>query len=99
MLTTMMVESIFILHISIFKLFDYVSVKPKVIGSPSVKILGEPFDTQLRQFPVATALQLTCEGDVGNDESKVNTKQLWFNYVKKKCAVMGSSQSSIYLFI
>nr|XP_022325707.1 uncharacterized protein LOC111125833 isoform X3 [Crassostrea virginica] len=46
------------------------TVKPKVIGSPSVKILGEPFDTQLRQFPVATALQLTCEGDVGNDESK-----------------------------
>ena len=84
MLSTMMVNSIFILHISalsylcteICSLLDYVSVKPKVIGSPSVKILGEPFDTQLRQFPVATALQLTCEGDVGNDESKVNTKQL-----------------------
>ena len=41
---------------------------------PRVRIFGEPFGTQLRKFPVSTALQLTCEGQVGNDASKVRAK-------------------------
>ena len=50
-----------------------VTVKPRVIELPGVRILGEFSDTPDRQFPVATALQLTCEGQVGNDKSNVRT--------------------------
>nr|XP_022321294.1 uncharacterized protein LOC111123328 isoform X1 [Crassostrea virginica] len=45
-------------------------VMPRVIEVPRVRILGEFSDTPDRQFPVATALQLTCQGQVGNDKSK-----------------------------
>ena len=50
-----------------------VTVKPRVNELPGVRILGEFSDTPDRQFPVATALQLTCEGQVGNDKSNVRT--------------------------
>ena len=56
-------------------------MKPRIIEMPRVRILGEPFDTQLRQFPVSTALQLTCEGQVGNDASKVRARIGYCDYV------------------
>lgn len=49
-----------------------VLVKPTVIEMPRVRILNAPYDTPDRMFPVATALQLTCEGQVGSDSSKVS---------------------------
>ena len=57
---------------------NFVSVKPRVIEMPRVRILGEFSDTPARQFPVATALQLTCEGQVGNDASKVRAKKYYY---------------------
>uniref|UniRef100_A0A8W8KLM2 Ig-like domain-containing protein n=1 Tax=Magallana gigas TaxID=29159 RepID=A0A8W8KLM2_MAGGI len=45
-------------------------VKPTVIEMPRVRILNENFDTQDRQFPVGTAMQLTCQGEVGSDASQ-----------------------------
>lgn len=39
---------------------------------PRVRILNEFSDTPNRQFPVGTAIQLTCQGEVGNDASKVS---------------------------
>nr|XP_022325349.1 uncharacterized protein LOC111125640 isoform X2 [Crassostrea virginica] len=46
------------------------TVKPRVIEMPGVRISGELTDTSLRRFPISTALQLTCEGQIGNDASK-----------------------------
>lgn len=46
------------------------NVKPTVIEMPRVRILNENFDTPSRQFPVGTAIQLTCQGQVGSDKSK-----------------------------
>lgn len=46
-------------------------VKPTVIEMPRVRILNQNFDTPSRQFPVGTAIQLTCQGQVGSDKSKV----------------------------
>ena len=60
----------------IYSLLNLVSVKPRVIEMPRVRILGEFSDTPTRQFPVATVLQLTCEGQVGNDASKVRAKTI-----------------------
>lgn len=51
--------------------FTYVSVKPTLIEKPRVRILNEFFDTPNRQFPVGTAIQLTCQGEVGSDRSTV----------------------------
>ncbi|XP_065933592.1 uncharacterized protein [Magallana gigas] len=45
-------------------------VKPAVIEMPRVRILNSFSDTPNRQFPVGTAIQLTCQGEVGNDASK-----------------------------
>lgn len=36
-----------------------------------MKILNEYYDTPNRQFPVATSVQLTCQGEVGSDGSNV----------------------------
>uniref|UniRef100_A0A8W8LHE6 Ig-like domain-containing protein n=1 Tax=Magallana gigas TaxID=29159 RepID=A0A8W8LHE6_MAGGI len=44
-------------------------VKSAVIEMPRVKILNELFDTPDRQFPVGTAITLTCQGQVGSDKS------------------------------
>ncbi|XP_052722409.1 uncharacterized protein LOC128193163 isoform X3 [Crassostrea angulata] len=44
-------------------------VKPAVIEMPRVKILNELYDTPDRQFPVGTAITLTCQGQVGSDKS------------------------------
>ena len=41
---------------------------------PGVRISGELTDTSLRRFPISTALQLTCEGQIGNDARKVRAK-------------------------
>lgn len=46
-------------------------VKPTVVEMPRVRILNAFSDTPNRQFPVATAVQLTCQGEVGSDPSKV----------------------------
>lgn len=46
------------------------NVKPTVIEMPRVRILNQNFDTPSRQFPVGTAIQLTCQGQVGSDKSK-----------------------------
>lgn len=54
--------------------FTFVSVKPTVIEMPQVRILNACSDTPDRQFPVATAVQLTCYGEVGSDPSKVRPK-------------------------
>ena len=42
---------------------------------PTVRMLGELTDTALRQFPISTVLQLTCEGQIGNDASKVRAEK------------------------
>ncbi|XP_062589893.1 uncharacterized protein LOC134251491 isoform X2 [Saccostrea cucullata] len=47
----------------------YYRVQPTVIEMPRVRILGEQFDTNERQFDVGTALQLTCIGQIGSDPS------------------------------
>ncbi|XP_061186382.1 uncharacterized protein LOC133194442 [Saccostrea echinata] len=47
---------------------DY-RVQPYVIQIPRVRILGELFDTNERQFEVGTAVQLTCTGQIGSDPS------------------------------
>ncbi|XP_062609449.1 uncharacterized protein LOC134271230 [Saccostrea cucullata] len=44
-------------------------VKPVSIETPKVRILGEQFDTNERQFEVGTNLQLTCTGQIGSDPS------------------------------
>lgn len=59
------------LNIHIYSPFICVSVKPTLIEMPRVRILNENFDTPKRQFPVGTAIQLTCQGQVGSDQSKV----------------------------
>eukprot|EP00105_Crassostrea_gigas_P032838 XP_011455992.2 PREDICTED: uncharacterized protein LOC105348322 [Crassostrea gigas] len=45
-------------------------VKPTAIEMPRVRVLNENFDTQDRQFPVGTAMQLACQGEVGSDASQ-----------------------------
>lgn len=54
----------------------YVSVKPTRIEMPRVRILGETDNTPNRQFPAGTAIQLTCQGQVGSDQSRVRIKGL-----------------------
>lgn len=54
-----------------------VSVKPTMIEMPRVRILNALSDTPNRQFPVGTAIQLTCQGQVGSDQSKVRIKGYW----------------------
>ncbi|XP_052722435.1 uncharacterized protein LOC128193167 isoform X4 [Crassostrea angulata] len=44
-------------------------IKPAVIEMPRVRILNSFSDTPNRQFPVGTAIQLTCQGEVGSDAS------------------------------
>lgn len=44
---------------------------PTVIKLPRVKISNEIFETPNRQFPVETAITLTCQGEVGTDPNKV----------------------------
>nr|XP_034303099.1 uncharacterized protein LOC105333181 isoform X2 [Crassostrea gigas] len=48
----------------------YQIVKPTVIETPRVRILNEIYDTPKRHFPAGTTIQLTCQGEVGNDASK-----------------------------
>lgn len=55
----------------------YVSVKPTMIEMPRVRILGDTDNTPNRQFPAGTAIQLTCQGQVGSDQSKVRIKGYW----------------------
>lgn len=38
---------------------------------PRLRVLTENFDTPNRQFPVGTAITLTCQGEVGSDAIKV----------------------------
>lgn len=63
--------------ISLTKIYNFVLqqtcilVKPTVIELPRVKILNEYNDTPNRQFPVATSVQSTCQGEVGSDGSNV----------------------------
>lgn len=40
---------------------------PTKIMSPTVRILNKRNDTSDRQFPVATAITLSCQGEVGSD--------------------------------
>ncbi|XP_061185061.1 uncharacterized protein LOC133193102 [Saccostrea echinata] len=51
------------------KMYVTYTVHPKVIEMPSVRILGEFSNTPSRQFPVNTAIQLTCTGQIGSDAS------------------------------
>lgn len=51
--------------------FICLSVKPTVIEVPRVRILNELYDMPERQFPDGTAIQLTCRGQVGSDQSNV----------------------------
>lgn len=46
------------------------TVKPTLMEIPSVRILNDGYDTPDRQFPVETAIQLTCQGEVGSDQTK-----------------------------
>ena len=62
----------------IYSSLNFALVKPRIIEMPRVRILGEINDTPARQFPVATALQLTCEGQVGSDASKVRAKNYYY---------------------
>lgn len=48
-----------------------VLVKPDVIEMPRVRILNSFSDTPNRQFPVETAVQITCRGEVGRDPNEV----------------------------
>ncbi|XP_061189147.1 uncharacterized protein LOC133197236 isoform X2 [Saccostrea echinata] len=50
---------------------EYVTyiVHPTTIEMPTVRILGEFSNTPSRQFPVGTAIQLTCTGQIGSDAS------------------------------
>lgn len=52
-------------------LYIFVTVKPTVMEMPQVKMLNELFITPHRQFPVGTAKQLTCEGEIGSDLNTV----------------------------
>lgn len=45
---------------------------PIVIEMPRLRILNANFDTPKRQFPVGTTIQLTCQGEIGSDASKVS---------------------------
>lgn len=59
---------------------------------PRVKILNENFDTPSRQFPVGTAIQLTCQGQVGSDKSKV---RMATGYMYEKQCMLMSRLSSV----
>lgn len=48
------------------------SETPTVIEMPRLRILNENFDTPNRQFPVGIMIQLTCQGEIGSDASKVS---------------------------
>lgn len=52
-------------------LYIFVTVKPTVMEMPQVKMLNDLFITPHRQFPVGTAIQLTCEGEIGSDPNTV----------------------------
>ncbi|XP_078323782.1 uncharacterized protein LOC111125833 isoform X3 [Crassostrea virginica] len=69
------------------------TVKPRIIEMPRVRILGEFSDTPARQFPVATALQLTCQGQVGNDASKTIR---WCSRKSTEFAFTGLPQTPIH---
>ncbi|XP_062570078.1 uncharacterized protein LOC134232148 [Saccostrea cucullata] len=43
------------------------TVNPTTIEMPNVRILGEFSDTPSRQFPVGTAVQLACTGQIGSE--------------------------------
>ncbi|XP_062603192.1 uncharacterized protein LOC134264963 isoform X6 [Saccostrea cucullata] len=45
------------------------TVNPTTIDMPTVRILGEFTNTPSRQFPVGTAIQLTCNGQIGGEPS------------------------------
>lgn len=49
-----------------------VSATPTKIMSPTVRILNKRNDTSDRQFPVATAITLSCQGEVGSDPNSVS---------------------------
>lgn len=83
-----------------------VLVKPAVIEMPKVKILNSISDsTPNRQFPVGTAIQLTCQGEVGSDASKVSiydlcqykqrSKSLFPNYAPKVWVYESQRQCTI----
>lgn len=56
-------------YLKVRRFFVFFSVKPAVIEVPRVKILNKLYDTPDRQFPVGTAITLTCQGQVGSDEA------------------------------
>ncbi|XP_062588916.1 uncharacterized protein LOC134250565 [Saccostrea cucullata] len=45
------------------------TVYPTTIEMPTLRIVGEFSDTPSRQFPVGTAVQLTCTGQIGSEQS------------------------------
>lgn len=49
---------------------------------PRVRILNQDFDTPSRQCPVGTVIQLTCQGQVGSDKSKVRIN-VYIGYMEK----------------
>ncbi|XP_056010818.1 uncharacterized protein LOC125680720 isoform X4 [Ostrea edulis] len=51
------------------QIFVSYRVQPTLIEMPRVRILGEFSDTAQREFPVGTAIQLTCTGQTGSDPS------------------------------
>lgn len=63
--------------------FICVLALPTVIKLPRVKISNEIFDTPNGQFPVETAITLTCQGEVGTDPNKVWIKQRTTNITLK----------------
>ncbi|XP_056010832.1 uncharacterized protein LOC125680722 isoform X1 [Ostrea edulis] len=49
------------------QIFVSYRIQPTLIEMPRVRILGEFSSTAQRQFPVGSALQLTCTGQTGSD--------------------------------
>lgn len=68
-------------------------VKPTAIEMPRVRILNEGFVTPDRQFPVETAIQLTCRGEVGSDP--INTIR-WCSKKAIELTFTGLAQTPIH---
>lgn len=58
--------------------FYFHLVKPRVMEMPRLRILGDLFDTPSRQFPIGTVIQITCEGQIGSDQSNVRINTLMY---------------------
>lgn len=58
------------MHTIVNRFYLYLA-NPTGIEMPRVRVLNDFYDTPQRQFPVGTAIQLTCQGEVGSDPRKV----------------------------